>query len=203
MKLSDDKIKYICLITVLFGILSLNFYNFEPKEKKIRDIEEGDYVKIKGYIQSMKVIRDRYGKIQDIKYIKIGDNTGGDLRIYPSKDIEKDLIEYIYSYTPSIKEGDLIEVVGTVEVFNGIYLIHLKDLKNFKLSEKRNFKRDIFLSPTPTGIYASKYGKIYHTSNKCPYGKKIKEDNRIYFYSEEDAQDLGYRKCKWCASKDD
>jgi len=203
MKISDEKIKYICLIIVLFGILSLHLYSFEPEEKKIRDIKKGDYVKIRGYIQSMKVIKDKCGRIQDIKYIKIEDETGGDLRIYPSKEIKKDLIEYIYSYTPSIKEGDLVEVVGTVEVFNGIYLIHLKDIKNFKLIEKINFKRDIFLSPTPTGIYASKYGKTYHTSNECPYGKKIKEDNRIYFYSEEDARDLGYRKCKWCASKGD
>ena len=203
MKISDEKIKYICLIIVLFGILSLHLYSFEPEEKKIRDIKKGDYVKIRGYIQSMKVIKDKCGRIQDIKYIKIEDETGGDLRIYPSKEIKKDLIEYIYSYTPSIKEGDLVEVVGTVEVFNGIYLIHLKDIKNFKLIEKINFERDIFLSPTPTGIYASKYGKVYHTSNECPYGKKIKEDNRIYFYSEEDARDLAYRKCKWCASKGD
>ena len=203
MKLSDDKIKYACLITVLLGILFLNFYNFEPMEKKIRDIEEGDYVKIKGHIQSMKVTRDKCGRIQDIKYIKIGDDTGGDLRIYPSKEVKEDLVEYIYSYTPSIKEGDILEVVGTVEVFNGIYLIHLKGIKNFKLIEKINFERDVFLSPTPTGIYASKYGKVYHTSNECPYGKKIKEDNRIYFYSEEDARDLTYRKCKWCASKGD
>ena len=203
MKISDEKIKYICLIIVLFGILSLHLYSFEPEEKKIRDIKKGDYVKIRGYIQSMKVIKDKCGRIQDIKYIKIEDETGGDLRIYPSKEIKKDLIEYIYSYTPSIKEGDLVEVVGTVEVFNGIYLIHLKDIKNFKLIEKINFERDIFLSPTPTGIYASKYGKVYHTSNECPYGKKIKEDNRIYFYSEEDARDLTYRKCKWCASKGD
>jgi len=203
MKLSDDKIKYLCLITVILGILFLNLYKVEPKEKKIKDIEEGDYVKIKGYIQSMKVIRDRCGRIQDIKYIKIGDETAGDLRVYPSKEIKEDLIEYIYSYTPSIKEGDIVEVVGTVKVFKGIYLIHLNDIKNFKLIEKRNFERDIFLSPTPTGIYASKYGKVYHTSDECPYGKRIKEDNRIYFYSEEDAQDLGYKKCKWCAFKGD
>ena len=203
MKLSNDKIKYISLITVLIGILSLNFYNFEPKEKKIGEIEEGDYVKVKGYIHSMKVVRDRCGRIQDIKYIKIRDDTGKDLRIYPSKDIKEDLIEYLYNYTPSIKEGDVIEVVGTVEVFKGIYLIHLNDIKNFKLIEKRNFKRDIFFSPTPTGIYASKYGKVYHTSDRCPYGRKIKEDNKIYFYNEEDARDLGYRKCKWCASRND
>ena len=110
MKLSDDKIKYICLITVLIGIISLNFYNVEPEEKKIGEIEEGDYVKVTGYIQSMKVVRDKYGRIQDIKYIKIIDDTGGDLRVYPSKEIKEELIEYIYSYTPSIKEGDLVQV---------------------------------------------------------------------------------------------
>ncbi|GBF36242.1 hypothetical protein [Methanofervidicoccus abyssi] len=202
MKLTNDKIKYICLITVLVGIVFLNFYDFKPEKKKIGSIEEGDYVQVTGFIQSMEVTRDRYGKIQDIKYIKIIDDTGGDLRIYPSKEVKEDLIEYIYSYTPSIKENDLIQVVGRVEIFKGIYLIRLKDIKNFKLIEKRNFERDIFLSPTPTGIYASKYGKVYHTSNRCPYGKKIKENNKIYFYTEEDARDLGYRKCKWCASEE-
>ena len=201
MKLSENKIKYICLGVILIGIISLSLYNFEPEDKKIKDIKEGDYVKITGHIQSMKLERDNYRHIKSIKYFKIMDDTGGDLRIYPSKKVRDSLAEYIKNHSPSIKDGDIVQVIGTIQVYDGLYTIYLKDVSNFKLIEKKNFERDIYLSPTPTGIYASKNGKTYHTRKDCPYGKKIAEANRIYFYSEEDAKDLNYKKCKYCTSK--
>lgn len=191
----------MCLGVVLIGIISLSFYSFEPENRKIKDLKEGDFVRITGHIQSMKLERDEYRHIKSIKYIKIMDDTGGDLRIYPSKKVMDSLVEYIKNYSPSIKEGDVVQVIGIIQVYNGIYIIHLDDISNFKLIEKKNFERDIYLSPTPTGIYASKNGKTYHTIKDCIYGKKIAEDNRIYFYSEEDAEELNYKKCKYCASK--
>lgn len=180
------------------GVVFLHFYELTPRTIKIADINEGDYVKITGVIQGIKLVRDKYRHIKKIKYIKIRDDSGGDLRIYAFKNVNKDLTNYIKSTNPTIKEGDIVEVIGTVKVYNGLYEIVLDNISNFKLIEKKNFKRDIYLSPTPTNIYASKNGKTYHTSKNCPYGKKIKEDNRIYFYSEEDAKELGYKKCKWC-----
>ncbi|MBW9221830.1 hypothetical protein KKP97_02105 [Methanothermococcus sp. SCGC AD-155-C09] len=201
MKLSENKIKYICLGVILIGIISLSLYNFEPEDKKIKDIKEGDYVKITGHIQSMKLERDKYRYIKSIKYIKIMDDTGGDLRVYPSKKVREDLVKYITNYNPSIKEGDIVQVIGTIQVYNGIYTIYLEDISDFRLIEKKNFERDIYLSTTPTGIYASKYGKTYHTIEGCPYGKRIVGDNIIYFYTEKDAKELNYKKCKYCASK--
>ena len=198
MKLTEKRIVYLCFTAVLMGVAFLHFYELTPKTKKIADINEGDYVKITGIIQDMKVIKDDYGYIQKIKYIKIRDDSGGDLRIYAFKEINEDLTNYIKSTNPTIKKGDVVEVIGTIKVYNGFYEIILDDISNFKLIEKKNFKRDVYLPPTPTNIYASKYGKTYHTTQNCPYGNKIKEDNRIYFYSEEDAKELGYKKCKWC-----
>ncbi|AEH06492.1 OB-fold nucleic acid binding domain-containing protein [Methanothermococcus okinawensis] len=198
MKLTEKRIGIICIGAVLIGIIFLHFYELTPKTEKIADIKEGDYVKIVGVIQDMKVVRDDCRYIQKIKYIKIRDDSGGDLRIYAFKDVNNDLTNYIKSTNPTIKEGDIVEVIGTIKVYNGIYEIILDDASNFKLIEKKNFERDIYLSPNPTNIYASKYGKTYHTSKNCPYGKKIKDKNKIYFYSEEDAKALGYKKCKWC-----
>ena len=102
-----------------------------------------------------------------------------------------------------IKEGDYVEVKGRISIYQGKYQLILNDIEDFKLIEKRNFERDIYLSPTPTNIYASKYGKKYHTSKNCPYGKRLKDENIIYFYSENDAKALGYEKCKWCEEHGD
>ena len=202
MKITEKRIILFCFITVLVGIGFLHFYEITPQTKKIADINEGDYVKIRGTIQDMKVERDKYRHIKKIKYIKISDETGGDLRICAFDDVNKDLTTYINSSNPTIKEGDIVEVIGTIKVYNGFYIINLDDINNFKLIEKKNFERDIYLSPTPTNIYASKYGKTYHTNQNCPYGSKIKKNNRIYFYSEEDAKALGYKKCRWCSKNE-
>ena len=199
MKITEKRIILFCFTTVLMGIGFLHFYELTPQTKKIADINIGDYVKIRGTIQDMKVERDDYRHIKKVKYIKISDETGGDLRIYAFNDVNKDLTTYINSSNPTIKEGDIVEVMGTIEVYNGFYIINLNNINNFKLIEKKNFERDIYLSPTPTNIYASKYGKTYHTNQNCPYGSKIKKDNRIYFYSEKDAKALGYKKCRWCS----
>jgi hypothetical protein len=202
MNLTDKKITFLCFTVVIIGVVSLHFYNQSPQPKKIADINEGDYVKITGTIQSMNAVKDKYGHIKKIKCIILSDESGGDLRIYAFKDVNRKLTEYIKSTNPTIKEGDVVEVIGTVRVYKGLYEIVLNNADDFKLIKKKNFKRDIYLSPTPTGIYASKYGKTYHTCNNCPYGKKIKKDNRIYFYSEEDAKELGYTKCKWCSKNE-
>ena len=202
MKLTEKRIVYLCFTVVLMGIASLHFYKLSPQTEKIANIEEGDYVKIRGTIQDMKVIKDDYRHIKKVKYVKISDESGGDLRIYAFNEVNKDLTNYIKSTNPTIKEGDVVEVIGTIKAYNGFYEIILDDISNFKLIEKKNFERDIYLSPTPTDIYASKYGKTYHTHQNCPYGSKIKEDNRIYFYSEEDAKALGYKKCKRCSKNE-
>ena len=84
---------------------------------------------------------------------------------------------------------------------NGKYI--LEDIEDFRLIKKINHTRDIYLSPTPTNIYASLHGKKYHTSKNCPYGKRLKDESIIYFYSEDDAKALGYEKCKWCEKHSD
>ena len=202
MKLKEKSIRIICFGVVLMGVVFLHLYHLSPENKKITDINEGDYVKIVGVIQDMKVVRDDYRHIEKIKYIKIYDGSGGDLRVCAFGNVNKDLTDYIKSTNPIIKEGDIVEVIGTVKVYNGLYEIILKEAKDFKLIKKNNFEKDIYLSSNPTNIYASKYGKTYHTSPDCPYGKKIKENKRIYFYSEDDAELLGYKKCKWCSEHD-
>ena len=200
MKINDKTIMIISFICVVLGIGVLSIYNIEPENKDIAKINEGDFVVIKGIIQSMNTYKDEYNHIQKINYIKIRDNTGGDLKIMAFGNVNKDLTNYIESTTPTIKEGDKIEVIGTISVYNGIYTIVLKDVGDFKLIKKENYERDIYFSPNPTNIWASKSSKSYHINPNCPYGKKIKEENRKYFYSEQDAIDLGYKTCKWCSN---
>ena len=197
--MDDRHVITVCLIFCLLGITYLNFYNLEPKEVKICEIKEGDYVKITGYIQKLKVRKDEYRHILEVKSITISDGTGH-LDVVAFGKVREKLTNYIKEYYPScsIKEGDKVQVIGKITIYNGRYQLILEDMDDFKLIEKLNFERDIYLSPTPTNIYASKYGKTYHTSKDCPYGKKLKKDNLIYFYSEEDAEELGYKKCKWC-----
>ena len=145
----------------------------------------------------MYVKRDKLRHITNISRIVINDGTGN-LDVIAFGKTRKELLNYILDYNPMVKEGDYIEVRGRISVYQGRYQIILNDIGDFKLIEKRNFERDIYLSSIPTNIYASKYGKKYHTSKNCPYGKRLKEENIIYFYSEEDAKALGYEKCKWC-----
>ncbi|EHP86684.1 OB-fold nucleic acid binding domain-containing protein [Methanotorris formicicus] len=197
--MNDKNIIIVCLIFAVLGITTLNFYSIEPKEVKICEIKEGDYVKITGYIQKLGLKRDKCRNILEVKSITINDGTGH-LDVVAFGKVREDLTNYIKNYYPcSIKERDKVQVIGKISTYNGKYQIILEDMDNFKLIEKLNFDRDIYLSPKPTNIYASKYGKTYHTSKDCPYGKKLKEDNIIYFYSEEDARELGYKKCKWCS----
>ncbi len=200
MSFSDRKLILISIFFMIVGgLLFLHFYKVNPEDTTISKISDGKYVKIVGTIISMKVVKDRYGYIKKIKYIKIGDETGGDLRIVAFGKVNNDLVKYITKSNPMIKEGDIVQVVGTVSTYNGLYEIVLKDADDFKLVEKRNFEKDIYLSPNPTNIYASKNGKTYHISKDCPYGRKISDKNIIYFYSEDDAKALGYKLCKWCS----
>ena len=39
--------------------------------------------------------------------------------------------------------------------------------------------------------------KIYGTLN-CPSGKRMKRENRVFFQTEKDAQNEGYRPCGHC-----
>lgn len=43
----------------------------------------------------------------------------------------------------------------------------------------------------------SKSGKKYHYPD-CRYGKKIKEENQVWFKSAKEAQEAGYEPCKVC-----
>jgi DNA/RNA endonuclease YhcR with UshA esterase domain len=203
MKLTDKNITLFALTCFIIISTTWLFLNpIQPKEKPIAEIKEGDFVIIKGYIQEMHVKRDKYRHVINISRIVINDGTGN-LDIVAFGKTREDLLNYILSYNPMIKEGDYVEVKGRISVYKGKYEIILEDIEDFRLIEKRNFERDIYLSPTPTNIYASKYGKKYHTSKNCPYGKKLKEENIIYFYSEDDAKALGYEKCKWCEEHGD
>ncbi len=47
------------------------------------------------------------------------------------------------------------------------------------------------------GIFGSKNGTTYYTIG-CKSGNRIKPENKVYFTSEIDAQDQGYRKSKLC-----
>ncbi|XRP96276.1 OB-fold nucleic acid binding domain-containing protein [Methanocaldococcus sp. 16A] len=198
MKLTEKNIilfSLTCFIIISTTWLFLN--PIQPKEKHIAEIKEGDYVVIKGYIQDMYIKRDKYRHVINISRIVINDGTGN-LDVVAFGKTREELLNYILSYSPMIKEGDYVEVKGKVSIYQGKYEIILNNINDFKLIEKKNFERDIYLSPTPTNIYASKYGKKYHISKNCPYGKRLKEENIIYFYSEEDAKTLGYEICKWC-----
>lgn len=44
---------------------------------------------------------------------------------------------------------------------------------------------------------ASRNSKIFHKSS-CPYAQKIKEENRIWFNSEKEAEDKGYSPHAYC-----
>ncbi|XRO75900.1 OB-fold nucleic acid binding domain-containing protein [Methanocaldococcus sp. 28A] len=198
MKLNEKNIILFSLTCFIIISTTWIFLNpIQPKEKHIAEIKEGDYVVIKGYIQEMNLKRDKYRHPINISRIVINDGTGN-LDVVAFGKTREELLNYILSYNPMIKEGDYVEVKGKISIYQGKYEIILNDINNFKLIEKKNFERDIYLSPTPTNIYASIYGKKYHTSKNCPYGKRLKEENIIYFYSEEDAKALGYEKCKWC-----
>ena len=198
MKLTDKNITLFALTCFIIISTTWLFLNpIQPKEIPISEIKEGDFVIIKAYIQDMKVKRDKLRHVEDISRIVINDGTGN-LDVVAFRDTRKKLLNYILSYNPMIKEGDYVEVKGRISIYQGKYQLILNDIEDFKLIEKRNFERDIYLSPTPTNIYASKYGKKYHTSKNCPYGKRLKTESIIYFYSEDDAKALGYEKCKWC-----
>ncbi|MEO2118074.1 MAG: OB-fold nucleic acid binding domain-containing protein [Methanocaldococcus sp.] len=203
MKLTEKNITLFALTCFVIISTTWLFLNpIQPKEKHVAEVKEGDYVIIKGYIQEIHVKRDEYRHVINISRIVINDGTGN-LDVVAFGKTRKELLNYILSYCPMIKEGDYVEVKGKISLYKGKYEIILKDIEDFKLIEKRNFERDIYLSPTPTNIYASKYGKKYHTLQNCPYGKRLKKENIIYFYSEDDAKALGYEKCKWCEEHGD
>ncbi|ACX71988.1 nucleic acid binding OB-fold tRNA/helicase-type [Methanocaldococcus vulcanius M7] len=198
MKLNEKNVMLFaltCFIVVSTVWLFLN--PIQPIEKHVSDVKEGDYVIIKGYIQEMDVKRDKYRHVIGLSRLVINDGTGN-IDVVAFGKTKTELLNYILQYTPMIKEGDYVEVRGKVSVYRGLYEVILDKADDFKLLKKNNFDRDIFLSPTPTSIYASIYGKKYHTLDNCPYGKRLKKENIIYFYSEEDAKALGYEKCKWC-----
>ncbi|WP_236610567.1 OB-fold nucleic acid binding domain-containing protein [Methanocaldococcus villosus] len=144
----------------------------------------------------MKVKKDKFNHIIDIYRITVVNDSTIDIVAFGKT--RKELLNYILSFYPRIKEGDVVEVKGKVSVYKGRYQIILNGIEDFKLIEKRNFEKDIYFSETPTNIYASRYGKVYHTLKDCPYGRRLNEENIIYFFSEEDAKKLGYKKCKWC-----
>ncbi len=50
---------------------------------------------------------------------------------------------------------------------------------------------------TEKQIVASKNGTVYHYV-WCPGAKQIKEENKIYFYSPQEAEKAGYRPAKNC-----
>jgi len=198
MKLTDKNITLFALTCFIIISTTWLFLNpIQPKEIPIAEINEGDFVIIKAYIQDMKVKRDKLRHVEDISRIVINDGTGN-LDVVAFGDTRKKLLNYILSYNPMIKTGDYVEVKGRISMYNGKYEIILEDIEDFRLIKKINHTRDIYLSPTPTNIYASLHGKKYHTSKNCPYGKRLKDENIIYFYSEDDAKALGYEKCKWC-----
>lgn len=128
------------------------------------------------------------------------DETAGDLLLYVPDDISDEFLEIILKTTPRIKEGDIVEVTGKIQIYNGLYELVLDDSNDFELVEKVNFKRDIFLSKSKTNYYASKNSEVYHNFEDCPYGSKIVE--KIYFKTEEDAVDLGYELCSYCEKRD-
>ncbi|ABO34356.1 nucleic acid binding, OB-fold, tRNA/helicase-type [Methanococcus maripaludis C5] len=198
--LNDKKIVFSCILCVIFGISFLSTYNIDPEEKYISNLNEGDYVKITAKIQKLDVKMKEYLEVTGIKSIKLMDETAGDLLVYVSDDISDEFLEIILKTTPRIKEGDIVEVTGKIQIYNGLYEIVLKDPNDFELVEKVNFERDIFLSKSRTNYYASKNSKVYHNYEDCPYGGKIVE--KIYFKTEEDAIDLGYELCSYCEKRD-
>lgn len=173
MKLTEKNITLFALTCFVIISTTWLFLNpIQPKEKHIAEIKEGDYVVIKGYIQEMYVKRDKYRHVINISRIVINDGTGN-LDVVAFGKTREELLTYILSYNPMIKEGDYIEVKGRVTLYKGKYEIILNNIKDFKLLKKNNFERDIYLSPTPTGIYASKYGKNT-TLQKTVLMEKIK-----------------------------
>ncbi|WP_456418596.1 OB-fold nucleic acid binding domain-containing protein [Methanocaldococcus infernus] len=189
----------LLLIFILSSFTYLYFFPPEPTYKKIAEVKEDDYVILRGDISKIYAKKNKYNEIEKIYKIRIIDDSG-DIDIVAFGKVREELTKYIKE--KNILEGDYVEVKGKVSVYKGRYQIILRDIKDFKLLLKKNFEDRITLAKNKTNIYASKYSKIYHTNKDCPYGKKIKEDNKIYFYSEEDALNLGYRKCKWCSEKD-
>jgi len=66
-----------------------------------------------------------------------------------------------------------------------------QDLKVSENLEDKDKKQNEIL------FVASKKGKVYHFP-WCPGAKAIKEDNKIYFSSREEAEKAGYRPAKNC-----
>ena len=163
--LNDKKIVFSCILCVVFGISFLSTYNINPEEKYISDLNEGDYVKITAKIQKLDVKTNEYLEVTGINSIKLMDETAGDLLIYVPDDISNEFLEIVLKTTPRIKEGDIVEVTGKIQIYNGLYEIVLKDPKDFELIEKVNFERDIFLSNSKTNYYASKNSEVYHNRN--------------------------------------
>ena len=50
---------------------------------------------------------------------------------------------------------------------------------------------------TPSGYVGSANSKIFHRS-ACPYGRKIKPKNAVFFATRRQARLAGYRPCRVC-----
>ncbi|WP_457612041.1 exodeoxyribonuclease VII large subunit [Methanocaldococcus sp.] len=198
MHIDNKKLSLILLLIFILSSFSyLYFYPPKPVYKPIADVREDDYVIIRGDISKIYAKRNEFREIEKIYKVRLIDDTG-DIDIVAFGKVRDELTKYIKDN--NIKEGDEVEVRGKVSVYKGRYQIILKDVDDFKLILKKNYDKTILLAKNETNIYASKYSKVYHTLKDCPYGKKIKD--KIYFYSEEDAKSLGYKKCKWCSKHD-
>ncbi len=215
MELKNNIIIIFLIIGATLGLTTLYLWDVEPQHKTVATIEKGDYVKLTGYIQDIKYKKDSNGN-KEIKYIKFRDNTGGDLKIIAFNKVNKDLTNYINSFPTHIKPGDKVEVIGTINTYNGIYEIILNNINDFKVIEQinninyenniintnkndnKNDNNNNINDNIKTNIYSSKNSKTYHTNINCPYGKRIKEENKIYYNSEEEAINKGLKKCSWC-----
>ncbi|WP_048059152.1 hypothetical protein [Methanococcus vannielii] len=200
MILTEKKIIFFSVVFVVLGSLFLTTYELTPSEKPISHLKDGDFVKITSKIQRMDVNYNEYREVIGIKSVRLMDETASDLRLYISTEISKEFLEYTLKTDPRIKEGDIVRVTGKINVYNGLYGITLKDISNFEIVEKLNFEKDILFSKVPTKYYASKSSKSYHTHASCSYGLKINE--KVYFINEEDALNLGYKKCSYCEKRD-
>ena len=68
---------------------------------------------------------------------------------------------------------------------------------NASKNENQNKNEDKSKEQNEKQIVASKNGSVYHYT-WCPGAKRIKEENKIYFNSKEEAEAAGYRPAKNC-----